>query len=423
MNVLVFGAGGFLGSHVVHELQRQDRYHIFAAVRSAGTAAFDTERTTVLEGDLLDPDYVRDAVKDKDVVIFTAGRTWSPGLDVSEYGRINVGITKIFFEVIKDRPDLRVVFTSSTATVGGTAKPVVLDEQDARGGVVEDGLNPYDYAKIECEEIALRHSAQGGNVVILNPGILLGPSAIPGAKLPAPLVVLLVCLQKCPFYVNARVAFSDVRDVADAHVKAIEHGQSGCRYLVVSHNLYRRDFYTRLTELTGTPRPWRLPHQVVTMSSVFTDTLSLVTKGIVKSPVHRHFARTQKLHYCGDSQRAINEIGFNATPIEDTIIDTVRQYVELDMLPDRYRILKHAGTSNTIPLVCLYQMALRHPRRRFLLPQFQKIYQTCRSNQNLDAALTTLAANSSVRYSTGRYRLGQRKHRHEMEVIDRFFDY
>lgn len=72
--VLVTGANGFVGSHVLEALARRDDVRVIAACRNADrlAAGFTGE---VRVGDLLDPDYVKSVVEGVDVVCHAAAWT------------------------------------------------------------------------------------------------------------------------------------------------------------------------------------------------------------------------------------------------------------------------------------------------------------------------------------------------------------
>src|SRR5207249_1070632 len=141
-----------------------------------------------------------------------------------EYQRQSVSITHAFFDALGERPTTRVVFTSSLSTVSGSIEPCVYTEDGGRAGICEDLLNAYDQAKIACEELALASARRGNQVVILNPGLLLGPGAGPSSNLAAPFQLLWICQRKLEFYVNGGVTLCDVRDVARAHIAALTRG-------------------------------------------------------------------------------------------------------------------------------------------------------------------------------------------------------
>src|SRR5439155_20993772 len=108
----VLGAHGFLGEHVVSQLLSQG-CEVFAGVRRSSAKSFGAPGVQIVEGDLADVDYVRQALDRVDAVVYCAGRTWKPGLPLDDYRRDNVEITERFFAALGHRPAMRVVFTSS----------------------------------------------------------------------------------------------------------------------------------------------------------------------------------------------------------------------------------------------------------------------------------------------------------------------
>ena len=338
--VLVLGARGFLGEHVVQQLA--DAGHdVLAAVRPGSAHAFPPN-VRVLEADCSDVPCLRGALDQVDAVVFSAGRTWQPGLDISEYQRQNVAITQAFFDALGVRPNLRVVFTSSLSTIGGSNEPRVYAEDSGRDGILEAWLTPYDRAKIACERLTLDSARRGNNVVILNPGLLLGPGTTLTSNLAAPYYLLWFAQGRftANFYVNGGVTISDVRDVARAHVAALERGRAGERYILGGHNIDRREFYGRVARLTGLRPPRGLPAWFLYCLMCGNDAASFVTGGLIASPVHRSFARSQRLYYYGASTKAVAELGYSANSVETILLDMLRYYHARGLLPARLDCLK-----------------------------------------------------------------------------------
>jgi dihydroflavonol-4-reductase len=419
---LVLGARGFLGEHVVQQLLMAG-VEAVVAVR-VGSGPFSISGVSVVEGDYHDADFLRRALSDVDAAVFCAGRTWQPGLPIAEYQRQNVGVTQAFFDALGDRPDFRVVFTSSLSAVGGSKAPIVFQEDTGRDAIDEGRLSPYDWAKIEAEEIALASARRGNQVVVLNPGLLLGPGATPTSNLAAPYYLLWLCQGQfaAKFYVNGGVTLSDVRDVAQAHVAALTRGQPGQRCILGGHNLDRRDFYRRVARLTGLRPPRALPAWLLTTLMTANDGLAWLTRGLIASPVHRSFARTQKLYYYGASERAERDLGYAVTPLETTLVDMLRHYHDRQLLPPSMSFTRILHVDNARELVLLRQLAASSGYAGFLLPRLPDVYATVRSNQVLDETLTSLRGAGVFDDSRGRWRFPRAAGPH-LETFRRFFEY
>jgi dihydroflavonol-4-reductase len=420
--VLVLGAAGFLGEHIVNQLAAAD-INVIAAVRVGSAFAFASPRVQVAHGDFHDSAFVRSLLDQVDAAIFCAGRTWQPGLAMSEYHRQNVPITQAFFDALGARPGMRVVFTSSLSTIGGSIEPRVYAEESGRDGIREDLLNAYDRAKIACEAIAFSSARRGNPIVILNPGLLLGPGVTPGSNLAAPFQLLWLCQGKLPFYVNGGVTLSDVRDVARAHVSALTRGQVSQRCILGGHNLDRTQYYRRVARLTGLRPPMRLPAWLVTRAMTVTDGLGYLTAGFLAGPVHRSFARTQCLYYFGESHRADEELGYTVTPLETTLLDMLRYYHACGLLPEWLEFLRDLTVDNAPALLILKQLVDQSPYAPFLRRRIKHLHEICESNQALREAFHRLQTASTFDDATGRFRWDAHACRDDLRTLTRFFEY
>lgn len=421
-SVLVLGARGFLGEHVALQLAAAG-HDVLAAVRPGAAHGFTSPRISVLEGDLLDAAFLRMAIQQADAVIFCAGRTWRPGLNVSEYHRQNVAIAQAFFDALGHRPSVRVVFTSSLSTIAGSLERRMYSEDTGRDGIAELLLSPYDYAKIACENLAFTSARQGNDVVILNPGLLLGPGAFPTSNLAAPYYLLWYCQGQftAKFHVNGGVTLSDVRDVAAAHVNAIQRGKAGNRYILGGHDMDRTQFYARVTPLIGQRMPTALPGRLLYWLMSFHDCLSFLTRGLIPSPVHRSFARTQRLYYFGASGKAASELDYTIRPIEPTILDMLQYYQARNLLPESLSWVKTATLETAPEFVLLKQLARRSGYARFLVPRLSILHQTCRANLALRQAMERLLAGSRFSHERGRFELDLACE--DVRTISKFFEY
>jgi dihydroflavonol-4-reductase len=388
--ILVLGARGFLGEHIVQQLLAAG-CRVIAAVRPGSQHAFSSPRVAVVAGDLRDEAFLHAALEDADAAIFAAGRTWRPGLAPGEYHAQNVEIAERFFSALGRRREMRVVFTSSLAALSGSRAPCVFTEDGDRRAVCERWLTPYARAKIVCERLALDAAGDGHDVVVLNPGQLLGPGVHAGSNLATAFVLLWFCRGHAPLYVRGGTTYSDVRDVARAHVAALVRGQSGRRYILGGHCLARGDFYARVAQLAGLRPPRGVPARLVHLLMALADGLAVITAGALPSPVHRTFARGEGLYYYGDSQRAARELGYRITPLERTILDTLRDYQARGLLPPGLDFLANLPADDAPAFVLLRRLAERSAFSGFLLTRMPRVYALCRANRDLSAALTRLA--------------------------------
>jgi dTDP-glucose 4,6-dehydratase len=159
--VLVTGAGGFIGSHLVEALVRRGaKVRAFVRYTSSGGIGrlaelpddVRSEVETVL-GDLRDGDAVRRAVSGCDVVLHLGALIAIPYSYVHplEYVQVNVVGTANLLCACRDLEVSRLVHTS-TSEVYGTARYVPIDEDHPL-----QGQSPYSATKIAADKLVESH--------------------------------------------------------------------------------------------------------------------------------------------------------------------------------------------------------------------------------------------------------------------------
>jgi nucleoside-diphosphate-sugar epimerase len=157
--ILVTGAGGFIGGWVVENLCLNGFRNVRGAVRRWSTAArigrFPAE---IVLCDLVNPEHVKTAMKDIDVVIHCA------------YGsrESTVKGTELLLEAARQQNIKRFVHLSTIDVYGGIEGEVSEDAPLLPTG------SEYGDSKIEAEKLCW-HYATGLPVVILRPTIVYGP--------------------------------------------------------------------------------------------------------------------------------------------------------------------------------------------------------------------------------------------------------
>lgn len=420
MRVLVTGASGYLGGHVV-DAAVSAGHDVIGFVHSPGAGLPAGAKCVV--GDLNDRPAVEAAVRDVDGIIFSAGRNWQPGLAIDEYARQNVSIVETFFAVLAGvNPGARVVFTSSMSATAGSQDPVTFDETTGRANVAEPLLNAYDRSKIACERSAQAARAKGLDVVILNPGLMLGPGVLPQTRITTTFLIQWHCLRKNPAIVaEGGHSFCDVRDVARAHVTALARGSG--QYLLGGDNLSNIDFQRVMSDQTGLGIPRRVPPAVPVVASAVMEAVSLATLGAWKNPIHRQFARSLPLYYWADSTRARQELDYKPRPLPVTIRDTIADFVKVELLPKSFGYVSAITDENRPAMLLMRELAERHLHRAELLPRLPRILSACRQNRSLDRALE--AALSAGRYDsdTGRFLWTTKRPAAALATLSHLLDY
>ncbi len=195
-SVLVTGACGFIGSHLVEGLLEEEaKVRAFVYYNSFNSwgwlDTFPKEKLDQIEiftGDIRDPNGVRTAIKGVDVVFHLAALIGIPFSyhSPSSYVDTNVKGTLNVLEAAKDI-GIEKILVTSTSEVYGTARYVPMDEDHPL-----QGQSPYSATKIGADKIAESfYRCFGLPIVIVRPFNTYGPRQSARAIIPTVIIQLL----------------------------------------------------------------------------------------------------------------------------------------------------------------------------------------------------------------------------------------
>jgi dihydroflavonol-4-reductase len=218
----------------------------------------------------------------------------------------------------------RLVMTSSIAAVAyGPAKPdgYVFTETDWTDATHPDA-GPYQRSKVIAERAAFAAAREGGlEIATINPGAILGPPL--GSDLSTSIeLVRRPMAGKMPGAPRISYNLVDVRDVADAHMRAMTaDGAAGERFIVAGGVTWVREILEILAR--------RYPERAIRTNQI--PDIALRTLALF-DPVLR--APTRQIGKCKtfDTSRAERILGWRARDKEVTVVDTAAQLIALKLV-------------------------------------------------------------------------------------------
>jgi dihydroflavonol-4-reductase len=320
MKVLVTGAGGFLGRHVVRELLAAG-HEVRALVRRSAAPEGVELWPLDLEAAIHDPRPLKDEAlwRGVEAVLHLAGLVSRDRRDTARMYRIHLEASRALLEAARDRVP-RLVLASTSGTIAVSEEDVGPMDETHRPDFELVGRWPYYLSKHYQEQMVLRWGRGGsGDVIILNPSLLLGPGDHKGSSTQD---VLDILNERHPAAVPGTVAFVDARDVAPIFERALKGGTPGQRYLLSGANTSTRGFAERIAHLGGVrpPKlvvPGRWAHRGARWLSGFGRALDL---DLGPDPVDVDMARH---HWACDSTRAERAFDFRPRDPMATLRDTI----------------------------------------------------------------------------------------------------
>ena len=315
MKCFVTGATGFLGSHVARQLLSQGaelRLLLRPTSRVDNIADLPAERVV---GDLRDPESLKKGMSGCEFVFHVAAdyRLWAR--NGQELYDSNVEGTRNVLAAARDSGVLRVIYTSSVATMGFGNNGRLTDEKTPV--TLSNMIGDYKRSKFMAEQLVIAAGRGGQNVVLVNPTTPIGERDI--KPTPTGRIVVDFLRRKFPAYVDTGLNLVDVVDCAQGHLLAMEKAVPGERYILGGENLTLKQILDKLAAITGLPSPKvKLPYAVAYATGVV-DTLVSGTIMRREPRVTLDAVRMGRKKMFITSAKAERELGWNPGPVDGAL--------------------------------------------------------------------------------------------------------
>lgn len=309
----VTGGTGFVGLNLVKELMIRG-WDVTALHRpSSDLKLLKRFRPKLAVGALTDPAALLAAVPEgTDTIFHVAGNTnmWRGGN--AQQTRDNVDGTHHVVDAALAKGVRRLVVTSSIAAYGTVSGEI--DEQTP-SRAANSRVN-YQKTKWQAQEIALAALPKGLEVVIMQPGAIMGPYDIGTWSR----LFLMVRDDKLPGVPASMLTFTHVRETVAAHIAAADKGQNGGSYLLGGENKSMLELVREIAVLVGKPVPTKvMSTAMLRIVAALSDFASRFTG---KQPVITpEGVETISKSVSTSSAKAQHDLGYRVVPLKKMVKD------------------------------------------------------------------------------------------------------
>jgi nucleoside-diphosphate-sugar epimerase len=320
----VTGANGFLGQHLTQQLVA-DGWQVRGLCRASSDPGILSDLDIdLVDGDITDAESIRRALDSPfEAVFHVAADTSTWRGDRERQTRINVEGTRNVLTAFVASRSARFVHTSSIAVWGLQAG--TLTEKTPRDASVLS-VN-YSRTKSQAENLVQSGIAQGMDGVLLNPAHIMGPlDRHNWVRL-----IQMIATDSLPGIAPGAGSFADVRQVARAHIVAVEKARAGENYLLGGESRSFAEVVSQIAQqLKIQVRARQVPAPMLKTVARIKDWWSHIDGQRPDiTPDEAAFVCARQL--C-DSSKAINELDYRVTPFEELLTDTIEWARSKDMI-------------------------------------------------------------------------------------------
>lgn len=320
--VLVIGASGFLGGHLVKELIRQ-QYSVRVMVRASSNlqalAGLVYEKAI---GDVDDVESMKAAMAGCDWVFHSAVNTSAWLLNSGPLYQTNVLGVVNAVTAAKASDIKKFVLTSSLVTVGKNHTGISTEKDyPALGDLFVD----YMKTRFLAEKYVLEQFVESGfPAVACCVSNTYGPDDL--GPTPHGQLIRQVALGRVPVYLKASAECVGVVDAAKALILAAEKGRNGERYIVSDRYMTNREIFAIAADQAGV----RVPNIAFPTFLVYVGTslLELISRLTGLTLLTNNAAKLMYRTWPFSHQKAVDELGWQPAPVENAIRAAIDSYLK-----------------------------------------------------------------------------------------------
>ena len=335
MKILITGANGLVGSAIARRFVEAG-WSVFALIRgnSDKTLLRDfAEKITFIEGDILDIPSLETAIEQVDFVVHAAAIVSYSPKDRNKMYKVNIEGTANVVNVCLEKsrsaePIQKLCFVSSIAALG---KPVTHFENKAEILIDENqkweespANSHYGKTKYLAECEVWRGEAEGLNVVILNPSMVLGE----GDWHKSSTRIFKYVFDENRFYSLGKMNFVDVKDLAEVAFQLTNNAEiTGERFILNGGTTTYKNAFEKIADNFHKKRPSRAVNQ--TFAEIFWRIEAIRSWLTGKEPlITKETAQVSRMIFAYNSGKIQQKINFQFTDLDKTLQRVCKNLVQ-----------------------------------------------------------------------------------------------
>lgn len=315
IKVLVTGANGFLGRHLMAELLRRN-YQVRALLRPHSPAIGPVLPVEIYEGDICRPATVAGAADGCGAVIHAAALAQvNPARNPAVWAVNHTG-TETVLRLAQRAGVARFVYVGTANVFGFGPRLQPGDETRPYTGH-RYGLDYMDSKRAATDLVHRAVAEEHLPAVLVHPTFMLGPG---DAKPTSNALLLELYRGRLPGYPAGGKNYVHVRDVAVATVNALSQGRVGESYILGHENLSYREAFALMAAVMDRPAPrWPVPPALARLYGAASE----LRAGLTGRPARINAAMAAVAadgHYFS-ARKAVAELALPQTPIAQAVAE------------------------------------------------------------------------------------------------------
>ena len=336
MKAFVTGGSGFIGQRVIRKLIERG-YDVYALARSPASGDIVANLgATIVRGDIVDTNSMREGMAGSDVVFHVAAWYHIGGgeEEAIKADTINVGGTRNVLRLAYELNIPKIVYTSSIVVFGNT-RGVMADETFYQGAPFGS-----EYARTKW----LAHYKVAQPLIDKGaPIIMVMPSVVYGAGDSSEIATMMRMFYRgMPIIMGSDTVFSyaHVDDVAEGHILAAEKGKIGESYLLTGPSVPLGEMIDFWAYLLGRSRPaLRVQGKFI---QPFAPVASAIESVVPLPPFYSgETAAMAGTTYIARADKAKRELGWETRPLQSGMLETFEWIAATEAEREAYHIAHH----------------------------------------------------------------------------------